>query len=389
MNDLNFTKRQTTLIATALSLLALTVVLAIAGFGLTVVSRFVSKHSSVLLPPILAIICAQIVQPEFDKLRRFFMRFTRKKGLATAAAIIILYAAFFVPAGIFLWFFGKLVLNESANLINDLPKLAKWVKTALETNLPQVWIFVENHKLAPVIDKIDPAEWFDLGALASKLGDYAISFGVYLRKFFGTFIGWVALPVYTAIYLASRPLNGADFGRVLLGFSARTRANAVFLIDEFIRLVVAFFRGQVCVALIDGILYGLGFHFVAGLPYGMLLGITLGLFNIVPYLGTIVCFPGILLFAIFGAHGGSGTAGAVLLAFCAVQAFDLLFITPRVMGQRTGLNPFVIIFSLFFWEAVIGGALGMVLAIPLSAFIVVFWKLLKKEYFDTPVKIDD
>ena len=49
---------------------------------------------------------------------------------------------------------------------------------------------------------------------------------------------------------------------------------------------------------------------------------------------------------------------------------------------------FVIIFSLFFWSNVIGGALGMLLAIPLSAFIAVFWRLLKKEYFSDSVATD-
>ena len=129
-----------------------------------------------------------------------------------------------------------------------------------------------------------------------------------------------------------------------------------------------------------GILFGLGFQLVAGLPYGMLLGLLLGLMNIVPYLGNIVGMPVIGALALFGDGGGGGKLGTVALIFLVVQSLDAYFITPRIIGNRTGLNAFVVIFSLFFWSSVIGGALGMVLAIPLSAFIAVFWQLLVREY---------
>jgi predicted PurR-regulated permease PerM len=50
------------------------------------------------------------------------------------------------------------------------------------------------------------------------------------------------------------------------------------------------------------------------------------------------------------------------------------------MGNRTGLHPALIIFAVFFWGVALGGILGMMLAIPLTAFAVVFWRLLKKKY---------
>jgi predicted PurR-regulated permease PerM len=112
----------------------------------------------------------------------------------------------------------------------------------------------------------------------------------------------------------------------------------------------------------------------------MLLGLLLGLMNIVPYLGNIVGLPAIGALALFGDGGGGGKLGTVALIFLVVQSLDAYFITPRIIGNRTGLNAFVVIFSLFFWSSVIGGALGMVLAIPLSAFIAVFWQLLVREY---------
>ena len=50
------------------------------------------------------------------------------------------------------------------------------------------------------------------------------------------------------------------------------------------------------------------------------------------------------------------------------------------MGDRTGLHPVVIIASVFFWGLAFDGVLGMILGIPLTAFLTVFWRLLRKKY---------
>ena len=82
----------------------------------------------------------------------------------------------------------------------------------------------------------------------------------------------------------------------------------------------------------------------------------------------------------FGEGGSALRLGLVLGVFCIVQFLDGYFITPRIQGKKTGLNDVAIIFSLLFWGVVFKGILGVLLAIPLSAFIVVFWRLLKNKY---------
>jgi predicted PurR-regulated permease PerM len=78
--------------------------------------------------------------------------------------------------------------------------------------------------------------------------------------------------------------------------------------------------------------------------------------------------------------GGLWQVGGVLLVFMVVQSLDSYFITPRIMGRRTGLHPVTIIFSLLFWSVVLGGFLGLLLGIPLSAFVVVLGRLLRSKY---------
>ena len=70
----------------------------------------------------------------------------------------------------------------------------------------------------------------------------------------------------------------------------------------------------------------------------------------------------------------------VWLYLCSGAGSGKLLAEPRVMGDRTGLHPVVIIASVFFWGLAFDGVLGMILGIPLTAFLTVCWRLLRKKY---------
>jgi predicted PurR-regulated permease PerM len=56
------------------------------------------------------------------------------------------------------------------------------------------------------------------------------------------------------------------------------------------------------------------------------------------------------------------------------------FLTPRIMGDKTGLHPLLIMVAVLFWGSVFGGILGMILVIPLTAFLAVVWRLMREKY---------
>ena len=85
--------------------------------------------------------------------------------------------------------------------------------------------------------------------------------------------------------------------------------------------------------------------------------------------------------AYFQSDGGSIQLVLFALAiFTAVQIIEGYLLTPRIMGKSTGLHPLVIIIAIFFWGTALDGILGMILAIQLTAFFVVAWRLLKQKY---------
>ncbi len=150
-----------------------------------------------------------------------------------------------------------------------------------------------------------------------------------------------------------------------------------YLLEQFRDIIVAYFRGQFMVVTCYGAILAGGF-LISGLPSALLLGFGLGYLNMIPYFGTVVglCF----VFPLAFFTGGISLLFWVFVVFCIAQFVEAYFLTPKIMNRYTGLHPMVVLLSLFFWAIALNGILGMVLAVPLTAFFVVFWRLLKKNY---------
>jgi len=139
----------------------------------------------------------------------------------------------------------------------------------------------------------------------------------------------------------------------------------VFVIGSINDYMIAFFRGQVLVAICDGILYTIGFMII-GLPYAVLVGVMATFLTMIPFLGAIVTCVAALLIMVL--QYGDWTHPALVLAvFAVVQSLEGLVISPRIMGDRVGLHPLTIIIGVMVGTTLLGGLLGGILAIPLTA----------------------
>ena len=389
MNDetvqpLRLGAKQSRIVASAITLVALCVlfVLGAAVFWLAV--SVVDRYRLVLLPPIVAVILANVVQPVFDATRRaLWTRLERvvpprhrhiPKGVVTTVAIAAAVLCILLPLALFLWLCGSLLVGQLVALPDAMPDVGAW----LHAKAPQLAAYIDQHGWLASAQQALQSQWLSESALSEKAMNAA---GIAISNAAGivqSVAAWLMVPVYMVIYLASRPLEGRDFAKMMVGVTPRTRENIRFLIDEFIRIVVSYFRGQVLVAIIEGPLFGLGFQYVAGIPNGLLLGVAVGLVNIAPYMGTVFVMPIVCVVAY-----ASGGLMSVLLAVGVWAAVGLsdFFISPRISGNRTGLGVFAVIFSILFWGSVMGGLFGVFLAVPLTAFLTVCGRLLVREYF--------
>jgi len=130
----------------------------------------------------------------------------------------------------------------------------------------------------------------------------------------------------------------------------------------------AYFRGQALVALCVGILFAIGFT-LTGMPMGFVMGLIIGLLNLVPYMQALGIPPCIILCLVQSTQTGQPVWLTLLLmaiVFIVVQTFQDMVLTPKIMGKVTGLGPAAILLSLSFWGAIMG-VVGMIIALPLTS----------------------
>lgn len=371
-----FTERQNGIVAAGITVLCATLVTGFIALILWALFALLSAVSVVLTPLLVALILTLLLKPYYLWLHRRLRR-------SNLLAIPVLFLSILLPLAALLFFFGALFVTQFVSLIEYLPALYERITNTLTASNPDLQAFLTKYGLEEKIPLLADPHAF-IASLTDQIsfnnvGGKALSVGMGAIRYVASLVGWLVVPVYLIYFLTSKPFSGRNAETFLPFLKPATRRDVTYLIDEFFSIIVAFFRGQLLIAFIQGLLFGTGFWLV-GLPYGFLIGLTLGCFNLVPYLGNIIGLAVTLPMAFFGEGGSTLRLILVLTVFCAVQVLDGYFITPRIQGKKTGLSDPAIIFSLLFWGVVFKGFLGVLLAIPLSAFIVVVWRLLKNKY---------
>ena len=363
---------QRKIVAVALTLAAallIVLLLALLVFGL---SRALGFFSSVLWPLAVAGIVACILQPIVGLLER-------RLHVGRLAAVAILYGAFVLALAGLVVAVTPVAVSQTAEFARTVPELWAQASDYAQKHYPE-WIAYGRERMQnPAVRQfVDGLAEQAKGLFSGMLPGVKAAVGQ-VRGAIGFLVGLALVPVYLFFFLRS---TGDAFAQVrgLLPFLRDDiRDDVVFLVREFVGIVVAFFRGQLLIGLIMGAIYATGFT-IAGLKFGLVIGLGMGLLNIVPYLGTMLGLSVALPLAFFQPEGGLWLVAAVLGIFAAVQALEGWFLTPRIMGRQTGLHPVVIIVAILFWGTALDGLLGMVLAIPLTAFFVTAWRLVRHKY---------
>jgi predicted PurR-regulated permease PerM len=149
------------------------------------------------------------------------------------------------------------------------------------------------------------------------------------------------------------------------------------LFDEVGRILQAYVRGQLLIAMLMGVLYAIGFVLLQ-VPAGAGIAILAGFLNTIPYVGTVF---GILLATSFTMAAGAGfwRVGGVLGVIVAVQMIEGYFLTPRILGGRVSLHPMAVFLGMLIGGKLFG-FLGIILAVPTIAVAKVFLMFLRELY---------
>ena len=195
-----------------------------------------------------------------------------------------------------------------------------------------------------------------------------------LKKSIGGFLGvtgfllsLILVPIYLFFLLNEKPRIEKRWKEYLPLRASPLRDEVAEALSEINKYVTAYFRGQLLVCLVDGVLIGTALTLI-GLNFAPLIGLLVVILTMVPYIGIIVCWVPAVLIAAFQWGDWLHPIGVTLI-FIVIQNLEGIFYAPRIVGNYVGLHPMTVIVSIFVWGLIIGGVLGPLLAVPLTATI--------------------
>lgn len=189
--------------------------------------------------------------------------------------------------------------------------------------------------------------------------------------FIASIVSWMVVILYVLFIML-------DYERLMLSFRQLVPHNhrrRVYRITSDIKHTMSrYFRGQFLIAAIVGILFALGFMMI-GLPMGVVLGLFIGVLNLVPYL-QLISLPITALLCLVWTAGTGGDFWVIfwesMAVYVVVQSIQDLVLTPRVMGKAMGLNPAIILLALSVWGSLLG-FMGLIIALPLTTLILSYY----------------
>ena len=213
-----------------------------------------------------------------------------------------------------------------------------------------------------------------LPAIERQLPDLTAKLWLLIKSSVGGFLGvtgfllsLIMVPIYSFFLLKERPAIQRRWKEYLPLRNSPFKDEVATTLSQINSYIIAYFRGQLLVSVVDGLLIGTCLTIV-GLNFAPLIGLLVVPLTMIPYLGIVICWiPAVLIAA--AQWGDWWHPFLVTIIFIGVQNLEGLFYAPRIVGNSVGLHPMTVIVSIFIWGLLIGGLLGPLLAIPLTATI--------------------
>lgn len=330
-------------------------------FGIAIaigILYIVNILKNVLLPFMVACLLAYILEP-MVKFNGKVLH-TRRRFLPVMMTLLEVAAL----AALFCWIFVPYLVGECTRMAEALHKYA-----TTQIHIPyvsqQIHDFVRDNVNFNEISKwMSREEWMKLAksTLNSSWSIVSSSIGFVI-----SLIGWLIVLLYLVFIM----LDYDKLGRLFRGLiPKRHRRMTLGVLDDVKMAMNRYFRGQCLIALIVGILFATGF-LIIGLPMGVVLGLFIGLLNLVPYLQLVSLPITVLLCVVAYISGGCDfwwMLGESMAVYIIVQAIQDLILTPKIMGKAMGLNPAIILLSLSIWGVLLG-FIGLIIALPLTTLL--------------------
>ena len=403
----------------AITALALVVTGIIAVGAILLTGYILSFLQVVLVPLAVAGIIAYLLQP--------IIVWLTSRGWSHNRAMMVVFSSFMVAVVLLAVAVIVPTFGQAWEIYEDREKIYERFTELADKGITRL------KERLPVAEK-----YYDRGmTFISEEGDrIAGEIGVWLwgrirgaLGFFAYVLGLLLVPIYLYYFLRNASSISQNWSNYLPLRASGFKDEVVGTLQEINQYLIAFFRGQMVVSMIDGAVVAICLLLI-GLPYWLLLGVFLAILGLIPYIGNLMVMIPAVIIAIW--HFGDTESGMVngdepakvgevveivvagkgaetfektvvsvsdngqtaevlinawnwlpsvwayplivLGIFFVVQQVNGLVTAPKIVGESVGLHPLTVIFSVLFWSLLLGGLLGALLAVPLTASIKVLFK---------------
>jgi predicted PurR-regulated permease PerM len=331
--------------------------------------KLLSYLSDVLIPFAIALLLAYLINP----LVLLVQKKIRNRLIAVLTSLVAVIAVFVLLA----WIFIPIIISEithMGHIISDLVTKSDLAEKAARRLPPDLWKAIKDLLALEQVQRIFQTDNFFqiVNSTLKKLipGVWGLITGA------ATLLVGLVVVIVVFLYVVFLLL---DYQKVKEGWKnlipLAYRDTIIQFSFEFNAAMKRHFRAQALVASCVGVLFALGF-WIIGLPMGIILGLFIGLLNMVPYLQIIGFVPAGLMALFHALEKGSSfwlELGLLILVIITVQTIQDTILVPTIHGKSTGLSPAMILLSLSIWGKLLG-FLGLLLALPMTFLVVAYYK---------------
>lgn len=343
-------------------------ILILAGIALILWVLYLLKP--VVVPFVAAFLIAYLFSPLVDVLHRI--------GLARWLSISIVFIGIGVVVTLVMWYLVPLVWQQLMYARDSIPAGIHWINYTflpwLSDSFNLVPMEIDTDQISSVVmDYVQTNYSADsIQAMLLKLAQSGLNF----IQIGGTI---VLIPIIAFYFLLDWDRMLDSLRRLIPRPYEKTTLN---IVSECHSVLGAFVKGQFLVMVLLGVVYAVGLQLI-GLEIGLIIGMIAGLCSIIPYLGFAVGIIAAVIATFFQFGIDWWQLVLVGIVFMVGQAVEGYILQPFLLGDKIGLSPVAVVFAVLA-GAQLAGFLGMLIALPVAAVIVVLLRHIREYYEHTP-----
>lgn len=345
------------------------------GGGLLVITLLylLKLLGPVLLPFLIALIIAYFLNPGVLFFERVLLKRLKIKSRGLAVTLTLFSIGLLMT--IFSIIFVPMITKEAKHMghllsiyVHD-AHIDEWLPESISTELKH---FAGSEEIKEMITLENG------GKIVEKVVPGVFNFFSGSMKVLMGLLGLVVILLYLVFIMM-------DYNKITDGapglIPEKYRDKVMILFRDLRDGMNKYFRAQALKAAIIGVLFAIGFS-IAGIPMGFLLGIGFGVLNMVPYLQLVGIGPALFCALLKALDSGQPVwipILSVIIVMVVIQIIEEVILTPKIMGEVTGLNPAIIMLSLSIWGSLLG-MVGLIIALPITSLLLSYYqRFLKHE----------